>query len=79
MFPNTKNRHCNKAEFNYSEFVYNDRKYNSWLKSNQFIVNRVTYKLLLGTLQEAEEIFDQNCFANQKLVKEIGDIKEKCL
>ena len=34
LFPNIKNRHYGKAEFNYSEFVDNDRKHNSWLKSN---------------------------------------------
>ena len=56
LFSNTKNRHYGKAEFNYSEFVYNDRKYNSWLKSNQFIINRPTNKLLPRTLKEAEQI-----------------------
>ena len=74
LFPYTKNRHYGKAEFNYSEFVYNDRKYNSWLKSNQFISNRSTYKLLPGTLKEAEEIFNKNVLPIKKLLKEIGDI-----
>ena len=74
LFPNTKNRHYGKAEFNYSEFVYNDQKYNSWLKSNQFISNRSTYKLLSGTSKEAEEIFNKNVLPIKKLVKEIGDI-----
>ena len=46
LFPNIKNRHYGKAEFNYSEFVDNDRKHNSWLKSNWFIFNRPTYKSL---------------------------------
>ena len=76
LLPNTKNRRYSKAEFNYSEFVYNDWKYNSWLKSNRFIFNRPTYKLLLGTLKEAEEIFDKNVLPIKKLVKEIGDIKK---
>ena len=74
LFPNTKNRHYGKAEFNYSEFVYNDQKYNSWLKSNQFISNRSTYKLLSGTSKEVEEIFNKNVLPIKKLVKEIGDI-----
>ena len=78
LFPNTKNRHYGKAEFNYSEFAYNDRKYNSWLKSNWFIFSRPTYKLLPGTLKEAEETFDKNVLPIKKLVKEIGDIKKNC-
>ena len=76
LFPNTKNTHYRKAEFNYSEFVYNDWKHNSWLQSNQFILNRPTYKLLPGTLQEAEEIFDKNVLPIKKLVKETGDTKK---
>ena len=51
LFPKTKNSCYCKTEFNYSEFLYNDRKYNPWLKSSKYIFNRPTYQILPGTIK----------------------------
>ena len=76
LFPKTKNSHYGKAEFHYSEFVYNYQKYNPWLKSNKYIFNRPTYQILPGTIKEAAETFNKDVLPIKKLVKEIGDIKK---
>ena len=47
-----------------------------WLWSNKSIYNKPTTKILPGTLEEAENLFDKNVMSIKTLFKEIGNIKE---
>ena len=47
-----------------------------WLWPNKNIYNKPTTKILPGTLEEAENLFDKNVMSIKTLVKEIGNIKE---
>ena len=64
-------------KFDFSEFSYEkDKKYNPWLWANKSIYNIPTTKILPVTLQEAENLFEENVLPIKKLVKDISDIKK---
>ena len=64
-------------QFNFSELSYEkNQKYNPWLWSNKSIYNVSTTKILPGTSEEAENLFDKNLMPIKTLIKEIGNIKK---
>ena len=64
-------------QFNFFDFSYEkDQNYNPWLWSNKSIYSVSTKKILSGTLEDAENLFDKNVIPIKTLLEKLAILKK---